>query len=104
MRLQIWAVWLLIWHNTSAQITDDARGWLIASQEMLPNPELRLVRKALANPQPILPDPTLPVAVPVQQPVADDSVSASNTAFTSAPAAAADEDLIEKNGSIKRKK
>lgn len=66
----------------------------IASQEMLPNPELQ-TGPGTSNPQPILPDPTLPVAVPLQQPVADDSV-VTNTTFTSAPAAAADEDLIEK--------
>lgn len=57
-------------------------------------PSSRLVR-ALAIRSPYYLIPTLPVAVPVQQPVADDSV-VTNTTFTSAPAAAADGDLIEK--------
>lgn len=66
----------------------------IASQEMLPNPELQ-TGPGTSTPQPLPLDPVLPVATPVPQPVTDDSV-VTNTTTASTPTAAADDDLIEK--------
>ena len=65
----------------------------MTGQEMLPSPEMQ-VGPGTSSVQPLAPLPVTP-QIPISQPVTSDA-AATNTATVTAPASAADDDLIEK--------